>query len=199
MKCRQRRLPPLAGREPIEFAEVPQIMVGSPGSRANGFPDHAIYHFDFPRPVTLGIHVAGAGEGGAAIRVSVDGAVAIERSFPARPAGPGATIQPSTAARCACPPRRSPATPPLSSRVSEASPKPYLCNEPRPRSSTRTPSDDRCRSLLARSTGSGSRACRGTGDSHLGIASKLAPTICIDKAQRDGRSVVPSPRSARPP
>ncbi|HZL46972.1 MAG TPA: cellulase family glycosylhydrolase [Opitutaceae bacterium] len=88
---------PLDGREPIEFAEVPQIMVGSPGSGANGFPDHAIYHFDFPRPVTLGIHVAGAGEGGAAIRVSVDGAVAIERSFPARPAGPGATIQPSTA------------------------------------------------------------------------------------------------------
>src|SRR5664280_1004668 len=35
-------------------------------------------------------------------------------------------------------------------------------------------SGDRCRSLLARLTGSGSRACRGTGDSHLGILLRKA-------------------------
>ena len=73
-------------------------------------------------------------------------------------------------------------------------------NESRPHSQTEMSSDDRCRSLLAHSTsssvrqaqddperesnGSGSRACRGTDDPNLEIASKLAPTICTGRARR---------------
>ncbi len=78
---------PLDGREPVEFAEIPEILVGTPGAAASGFPSRATYHLDFPRAVVLGVHVTGAGAYGSSIRVSVDGAVAAERLFPARPAG----------------------------------------------------------------------------------------------------------------
>ena len=47
----------------------------------------------------------------------------------------------------------------------------------------------RCRSLLARSTSSGSRACRGTGDSNNEIASKLAPTTGAGAARRGADSL----------
>jgi hypothetical protein len=77
---------PLDGREPIEFADVPRIYVGSPNSLAEGYPGRATYHLDFPRPVTLRLHIADTGAGGAAIRVSLDGRTLAEKSWPARPA-----------------------------------------------------------------------------------------------------------------
>jgi prepilin-type N-terminal cleavage/methylation domain-containing protein len=78
-----------------------------------------------------------------------------------------------------------------------------LFNKPRRHSWTIMPSDDRCRGLLARSTGSGPRAYRGAGDSASTSSSarpaedrsrapvrrsfmrrrKLAPTICLVPAK----------------
>jgi hypothetical protein len=88
---------PLDGREPIEFAEIPEIMVGSSDGAPNSFPDHAVYHLDLPGPLTLCVRVAGTGQGGAAIRVSVDGAVAAERSWPPQPANAASPPAPNTA------------------------------------------------------------------------------------------------------
>ena len=68
-----------------------------------------------------------------------------------------------------------------------ASANPCQCNEPRPHSWATLPSGDWCRSLLARSTGSGPRACRGAGDSYLDIACNQSPTICIDTAKAPPR------------
>ncbi|HTZ20822.1 MAG TPA: hypothetical protein VMC06_08065 [Opitutaceae bacterium] len=81
---------PLDGRELIEFADIPRIYVGSPGSLAEGYPGRAVYHFDFPRATTLRPRVAGIGAGGSAIRVSLDGHPVVEKSWPARRAAPAA-------------------------------------------------------------------------------------------------------------
>ena len=88
---------PLDGREPIEFAEIPEVVVGSPGAAASGFPSRGTYHFDFPKAVTLVVHVTGAGAYGSSISVSVDGAVAAGRSFPPRPPGGAAPDKPVAA------------------------------------------------------------------------------------------------------
>ncbi len=85
---------PLDGRELIEFADIPRIYVGSPGSLAEGYPGRAVYHFDFPRATTLRARVAGIGAGGSAIRVSLDGHPVVEKSWPPRSApAAGATSE----------------------------------------------------------------------------------------------------------
>ena len=76
---------PLDGRQPIEYADIPRIYVGSPTSLAQGYPGRATYHIDFPRAVTIRLHLADTGRRGAALRVSLDGRAVIERTWPARP------------------------------------------------------------------------------------------------------------------
>jgi hypothetical protein len=88
---------PLDGRQPIEYADIPRIYVGSPDSLAEGYPDRATYHIDFPAPATLRLHVANTGKGGAAIRVSLDGKTVVEKIWPARPAAPGGSMAPNAA------------------------------------------------------------------------------------------------------
>ncbi|MFI5336946.1 MAG: DUF5060 domain-containing protein [Opitutales bacterium] len=78
---------PLDGRLPAGFADIPRIYAGWPGSLADGFPDRATYHFDFPRATTLRARFVGAGSGGAAIRFLLDGAVVAEKTWPAQAAG----------------------------------------------------------------------------------------------------------------
>jgi hypothetical protein len=85
---------PLNGSTPIALAEVPRIYVGWPGSIADGFPDHATYHFDFPRALILQAHLAGAGNGEAGIQFLVDGRLVAEKSWPA--AGPAPRTWPQT-------------------------------------------------------------------------------------------------------
>jgi hypothetical protein len=75
---------PLDGRELIEFADIPRVYVGSPGSLAEGYPGRAVYHFDFPRATTLRPRVAGIGAAGSAIRVLLDGHPVVEKSWPPR-------------------------------------------------------------------------------------------------------------------
>jgi hypothetical protein len=88
---------PTDGRQPIEFADIPRIYVGSPNSLAEGYPGRATYHVDFPQPVTLRMHIADTGRGGAAIRVSLDGRTVVERTWPPRPAGSGGDTAPNAA------------------------------------------------------------------------------------------------------
>jgi hypothetical protein len=78
---------PLDGREPIEFAEIPLAYVGAPEELAKGYPQRATYHCDFPREMKLQARVSGAGAKGATLRVAVDGAVALEKTWP--PQTPG--------------------------------------------------------------------------------------------------------------
>jgi len=88
---------PLDGREPPAFADIPRIYVGSPNSLAAGYPGQATYHLDFPQPVTLHLHVADTGAGGATIRVSLDGSTVAEKSWPARPINSVGTAAPNSA------------------------------------------------------------------------------------------------------
>ena len=66
---------PVDGREPIEAADVPAILVGSPASVADGFPDRATYHISLPAPVTVRVRAGSIGPGVAGLRVSVDGRI----------------------------------------------------------------------------------------------------------------------------
>jgi hypothetical protein len=88
---------PLDGRQPVEYADIPRIYVGSPDSLAEGYPGRATYHIDFPAPVTLRLHIAGTGKRGAAIRVSLDGKTAVEKTWLARPADSGGSTAPNAA------------------------------------------------------------------------------------------------------
>jgi len=76
---------PLDGREPAEFAVVPMIFVSPDESKGNGFPSRATYHFDFPKPATLRLHIVDTGAASSSIRATVDGAVAAEASWAERP------------------------------------------------------------------------------------------------------------------
>jgi hypothetical protein len=88
---------PLDGRQPIEFADIPQIYVGAPDSLAAGYPGRATYHIEFPAPVTLRLHVADTSRKGAAIRVSLDGKTVVEKTWPARPTESGGRTAPNAA------------------------------------------------------------------------------------------------------
>jgi hypothetical protein len=72
---------PLDGREPLEVADVPGILVGSPASLADGFPGRSTYHVSLPQSVTAHAAVRETGTAGAALRVSVDGQVAAEQRW----------------------------------------------------------------------------------------------------------------------
>jgi hypothetical protein len=82
---------PLDGREPPAFADIPQILVGSPSTSVYSFPGRVTYHFDLPRPVTVRLQVADTGAAGAAIRVMLDGQVVAAHSWPPHPAQAGGT------------------------------------------------------------------------------------------------------------
>jgi len=72
---------PLDGREPLEVADVPGILVGSAASVAEGFPSHSTYHLNLPQAVTARATVLEIGAGGGALRASVDGQVAAEERW----------------------------------------------------------------------------------------------------------------------
>lgn len=74
---------PLDGRTPLEVADLPRIYVGWPGSIAEGFPDRATIHLDFPRATTLRARIANAGSGPAALQFLIDQQLAAEKSWPA--------------------------------------------------------------------------------------------------------------------
>jgi hypothetical protein len=88
---------PLDGRQPVEYADIPRIYVGSPDSLAEGYPGRATYHIDFSAPVTLRLHIADTGKRGAAIRVLLDDKTAVEKTWPARPADSGGSTAPNAA------------------------------------------------------------------------------------------------------
>ncbi|HEX2854367.1 MAG TPA: cellulase family glycosylhydrolase [Opitutaceae bacterium] len=71
---------PLDGREPVEFADVPRSYVGPEGLQ-RGFPGRATYHIEFPREMSLRARVVNVSPKGAAVRISVDGKVAAEKSW----------------------------------------------------------------------------------------------------------------------
>jgi hypothetical protein len=73
---------PLDGREPLEIADVPGILVGSAASQADGFPGRSTYHLNLPRALTAHATVREMGAAGAALRVSVDGQVVAEQRWP---------------------------------------------------------------------------------------------------------------------
>ncbi|MGA2018760.1 MAG: hypothetical protein ABSH26_17610 [Opitutaceae bacterium] len=66
---------PVDGREPVEAADVPAILVGSPASVADGFPDHATYRVDLPAKTAIRVRAGSIGPGVAGLRASVDGAI----------------------------------------------------------------------------------------------------------------------------
>jgi hypothetical protein len=67
---------PVDGTETIEEANVPATLVGSDGSRADGFPDRATYRLTLPKDVVMEVRVDSVAPKGASLQVSVDGASA---------------------------------------------------------------------------------------------------------------------------
>ena len=78
---------------PIEAADVPAILVGSPASVADGFPDRATYHLDLPAKTAMRVRVGAMGPGVAGLRVSVDGHIEATHRWDG---GSGARIPPSS-------------------------------------------------------------------------------------------------------
>ena len=76
---------PTDGREPVELALVPRIFLAGSPDHDNGYPSHATYHFEFPKPVVLHLQIADTSSGAGAIRVLVDGAMAVDVAWPERP------------------------------------------------------------------------------------------------------------------
>lgn len=72
---------PVDGRVPIEAANVPAILSGSPDGIADGFPGRATYHLDFPNATTVRAIVDGVSPKGGALRVSVDGRIVAEQAW----------------------------------------------------------------------------------------------------------------------
>lgn len=70
---------PVDGTLPLEAADVPRILVGSPGSFVDGFPDRAMYRINLPKATTLRAKVVGTGGGATALRFIVDGGTVAER------------------------------------------------------------------------------------------------------------------------
>jgi hypothetical protein len=75
---------PLDGRQPAEFANIPQIYVGVAKGRTDGFPDRATFRLDAPRELNARAVVSGMSEGPAFIRISIDGKNVIETSWTAK-------------------------------------------------------------------------------------------------------------------
>ena len=86
---------PLDGREPLDFARIPKNFAGTPENLREGFPGRATYHLDLPREMALRVRVTDVGERGSALRVSIDGKVALEKTWPARPAVPPTREKPA--------------------------------------------------------------------------------------------------------
>jgi len=83
----QRRPPleielPLDGREELGFADIPRIFVGSKDSVDDGYANRATFHFTLPRPTTFTFHLNERNAAAGTIRISVDGTVAAEHSWP---------------------------------------------------------------------------------------------------------------------
>jgi hypothetical protein len=73
---------PVDGKEPIEEATVPATLVGSAGSRADGFPGRATYRLTLARQASMLAHIDTVAEGGGALTVSVDGKVVASHAWP---------------------------------------------------------------------------------------------------------------------
>ncbi|HEY1765846.1 MAG TPA: DUF5060 domain-containing protein [Opitutaceae bacterium] len=73
---------PLDGSVPMEAADVPSTLVSPEESIAHGFPSKATYHFDFPAPTKLTVHVGKIGDGVAGLRLTLDGQIAATQRWP---------------------------------------------------------------------------------------------------------------------
>ncbi len=78
---------PLDGRELAEFSDIPRVYVGSAASLAEGYPGRATYHIEFPSEMVLQVRVVDMGVKGTTLRISVDGQIALEKTWPARATG----------------------------------------------------------------------------------------------------------------
>lgn len=74
---------PLDGRETLELARIPRNFVGSTSDLQQGFPDRATFHFDAAQEITLRPRFTGVGAKGSAVRLSLDGQVALEKTWAA--------------------------------------------------------------------------------------------------------------------
>lgn len=63
---------PVDGRVNLDLAEIPNAIVGSPGSVADGFPNRVTFQINSPRPTTARLELGGAGTRGAAMRALLD-------------------------------------------------------------------------------------------------------------------------------
>jgi hypothetical protein len=72
---------PVDGREPVEAANVPSILVGTAASRADGYPGQATYHLNLPRAATMLAHVYSMSVAGGALKVSIDGGVVATQAW----------------------------------------------------------------------------------------------------------------------
>lgn len=76
---------PLDGRQPLEFADIPRMLVPSRnGDDPDSIPSRAVFRVNFPEPAKLIARFANGGDRGAKIRVAVDQATAAEHTWPAR-------------------------------------------------------------------------------------------------------------------
>jgi len=76
---------PLDGREPLEFALIPQIFMCAPDGKEGEYPNRVTYHFKCPKPVTLRLQITETSTAAGAMRVSIDGVVAAEQPWFERP------------------------------------------------------------------------------------------------------------------
>jgi hypothetical protein len=74
---------PLNGAEVTGAADIPSTLVGSAGSRSDGFPDAESYVLDVPRAVTMTAHVDSSAPAGGTLEASVDGVVVATHAWTA--------------------------------------------------------------------------------------------------------------------
>ncbi|HLP02687.1 MAG TPA: hypothetical protein VK163_11740 [Opitutaceae bacterium] len=74
---------PLDGREPAELAAIPRHFVNADPASGQRFPGRATFQLNYPRAVTASIRLTGYGAMGASFRLSLDGRVLAERTWPA--------------------------------------------------------------------------------------------------------------------
>jgi hypothetical protein len=84
---RRRQAPELTlstdGRESPDLAEMPAVLAAPATQAGPAFPDHVTCHLTFPQAATVRVTAGAVGEHGATLRVTLDGAVVAEKSWPA--------------------------------------------------------------------------------------------------------------------
>lgn len=84
----------LDGRDDLSLNRIPGILVGSPGSVADGYLASFEWVLDVPRRTQVVLSVADAGARGAELLVQVDGSTVASHHWPALPGAPATGHQP---------------------------------------------------------------------------------------------------------